>query len=476
MTAAPDTIDVSNGSAVTVETDELFLVAAALSVLAADARDWAHEAAIARCITQWSADAAPVRFAEPELARTTAILQDAASTAETLSFRLERAAVEYTESEHRRSDVGGLLAALTGYLTGGFVRNLVLGALPLAPTAALALLMAQHPEARRLAAVTGQPIVAALAAHPELLVDPVFVSLVRAVVSSANDFAFGAVGVPPALAYVLGDEGAGVVGLGSMAGALLLLAGRNAYLPTPLSVTRTAPTPVNAPATLAEAAARIPRSGAGRPQIRVERYASTDDDRRWAVYIAGTSDFSTGGEEPFDMASNLAGIAGGDAAAQLATVEAMDDAGVRRGDRVIFLGHSQGGLVAARIAASGVYSTDALVTFGSPSGQIDVPDRVAHVAVEHAEDVTPALGGTPLGGADGRDRVVVTRGLFDEEGPPPGTSPGSAHRMVRYAETAALIDGSADPRLDPMRDALAGLGASGSGGTATTYRAERDRG
>jgi hypothetical protein len=471
--AVHDDIDVSNGSLVSVDTDELFLVAATLSVLAADARDWSHDAAIARCVTEWSADAAPFGFAEPELARSAAILQDAAAEALALALGLERAAAEYAEGEQRSAASSRQLAALTGFLAGRLFRNQILGTLPLLPSVGVTLLLAQHPAARRLAALTGQPLIEALADHTGLLIDPAFVDLVRTAVASADDFAMGAAVVPPAVAHLLGDEGAGVVGLSSMAGALLILAGRNAYTPTPLTVTRSESSPVRAPASLADAAARIPQSGAGSPQVTVERYGGRNGKASYAVYIAGTSDFSTGGTEPFDMASNLAGIAGSDMAAKQATVEAMEDAGVRPGDPVSFFGHSQGGLVAARIAETEVYSTEALVTFGSPTGQIPIPEQVAHVAVEHAEDITPALGGIPLGGADGVDRVVVTRGLFDETGPPQGASLASAHHMARYAETAALIDGSGDPRLKEMRDVLAGLSGAARTGTATTYRAER---
>ncbi|SFN84514.1 hypothetical protein [Mycetocola miduiensis] len=469
-----DDIDISNGSTISVDTDDLFEAAASLSALAGEARDWSHEAAIARCVTEWSADAAPFGLAEPELTRASAMLQEAAADAETLGVEMRYAAVGYAEADQRNRDASRLIAAVVGFLSGGFLRNLVLGTLPLAPMIGVTLLVTQHPEMRRLLAIAGQPLANALADTSYLLVTPAFVDLIRVLVSSADDVAMGAAGLSPVAAHLLGDEGAGVVGLSSMAGALLLLSGRNAYTPTPLDVTRTARSPVSAPTTLADAAARIPPSGTGSPQIRVERYADRNGQPAYAVYLAGTSDFSTGGDEPFDMGSNLAGIAGSDTAAQQATVDAMDDAGVRPGDPVSFFGHSQGGLVAARIAASGVYSTQALVTFGSPTGQIAVPDQVAHVAVEHAEDITPALGGEPLGGTAGRDRIVVSRGLVDESGPAPSTSLASSHHMAQYAETAALIDKSTDPRLDRMREALAGLAGSGPG-TGATYRAERDR-
>lgn len=476
MTRTGDTIDVSSGSTTTVETDDLFLAAATLTTLAADARDWSQQAAMARCITQWSGDAAPFGFAESDLTRSSAVLQDTADGAERLGLLLEEAATAYADGEARNADVSTLITALGALVAGSFARHLILGALPLAPTAAVALLVRQRPEVRRLAALVGQPLLAALADRSDLLARPAFVDLVRGLVASADDVAAGLAGVDPPLAHLLGDEGAGVVGLEAMAGALLILAGRNAYMATPIRLARGEPVSVPAPVTLADAASRIPPSTPGHPQIRIERFSAPTGEASWAVYLAGTSDLAAGGDEPFDMASNLAGIAGNDAASYRATLDAMEEAGIGASDKVTLVGHSQGGLVAARIAASGAYATEALVTFGSPTGQIPIPDGVAHVAVEHAEDITPALGGAPIGGEDGRDRIVVSRGLYDDAAGPPDGALIGAHHMDRYTETAALVDRSDDPRLDRMKDALAGLGSGSAAGTATLYRADRNRG
>jgi pimeloyl-ACP methyl ester carboxylesterase len=190
------------------------------------------------------------------------------------------------------------------------------------------------------------------------------------------------------------------------------------------------------------------------------------------VYIAGTTDFGPNSDEPFDMASNLAALADSDAGSYTATLDAMEQAGVQAGDPVHLFGHSQGGLVAARLAASGAFDTQSLVTFGSPSGQVPVPDSVLQVAVEHTEDLVPALGGAPLDGADGRDRTVVSRSVFDDA-PPSAAESGSAHYMTEYEKTARLIDGSADPRLAGLDEALAGIGTGA--GVAQAFRAERVR-
>src|SRR5690606_20096308 len=231
----------------------------------------------------------------------TAALQDIVAEAAVLGLLTERAAERYAAGPRRLTDAWTGLAALGSFFAGAYVRNLILGSLPFAPAAAVALLLAQHPEVRRLAAVVGQPVVEALTQHADVLATPEFVAVVRSLVSSADDFAMGLVGVPLQTARFLGDEGAGVVGLSSMAGSLLILAGRNAYTHTPLTVSRSTVGAVAAPVTLADAAGRIPTSGSGKPQVRVERYPSGNGTDSYAVYIAGTSDFSTGGDEPFEI-------------------------------------------------------------------------------------------------------------------------------------------------------------------------------
>src|SRR6185437_8434036 len=165
-----------------------------------------------------------------------------------------------------------------------------------------------------------------------------------------------------------------------------------------------------------------------------------DGDPAYIVYVGGTVDPSpVSGEEPFDMTSDLVGIAKLDSASLRATEQAMREAGIRPGDTVIPVGYSQGGIVATSIAVSGEYSTPALVTFGSPTAGIDVPSTTVDVAVEHTDDLVPALGGIPLAAdRNGGDRIVVTRQTFSGE-VPQGSSPIDAHLMKEYAITARTM-------------------------------------
>ncbi|GGE94028.1 hypothetical protein [Mycetocola zhadangensis] len=467
-----DSLTVSTGGLTSVSTEELFGFSAHLGSLARDARDWAHSASMARCLTEWSADAAPYGFAEPALSRAGRSLLETADSADRLSGVVRQAAEAYADGEARSRERVGAMQAFAGFLLGAYLRNLVIGALPMLPALALTALMMKQPPLRRAVAVLGAGIGGQLAGNTELMANPAFVRAVRGVVSAADDILMGAAGTGLPVARFLGDEGTGLVGLETVAAAAIILGGKHAFTPTPVHTNRAgSERPVRPPASLAEAAARIPSSGVGKPQVTVETYPDSAGKRSYAVYVAGTTDFGAESDEPFDMASNLAGLANSDSGSYTATLDAMEQAGVKPGDRVHLFGHSQGGLVAARVAASGVFDTQSLVTFGAPSGQVPVADSVTQVAVEHAEDIVPALGGAPVDGVEGRDRIVVSRSVFDEL-PPPGEF-GSAHYMSEYERTAALIDESTDPRLFPLTDALAGIGPGA--GVAQAFRAERVR-
>ena len=468
-----NSLTVSTGGLTSVSTEELFGFSAHLGVLAGDARDGAYSASMARCLTEWSADAAAYGFAESALSQVTRSLHETADSADRLGGMVREAAEAYADGEARARNTVGALQAFAGFLFGAYLRNLVIGALPALPALALAALMLQQPPLRRAIAVLGAGVGNELAEHTDLMANPAFVRAVRGVVSAADDILLGLTGTSLPAARFLGDEGIGLVGLETVAAAVIMLGGKHAFTPTPVR-TKQAGTErlVRPPASLADAAARIPASGVGKPQVRVETYGDGTGRRSYAVYVAGTTDFGAESDEPFDMASNLAALANSDAGSFTATLDAMEQAGVKPGDPVYLFGHSQGGLVAARVAASGEFDTQSLITFGAPSGQVPVPSSVTQLAIEHTEDIVPALGGAPVDGSDGRDRIVVSRSVFDEHPPLPGET-GSAHYMSEYEKTAALIDESSDPRLSDLTAALAGIGSGA--GVAQAFRADRVR-
>lgn len=230
-----------------------------------------------------------------------------------------------------------------------------------------------------------------------------------------------------------------------------------------LSTARTAP-----PSTLAEIAQRMP--GAGDSRVRVESFTGPDGGRAFIVYISGTQ--SLGGDDPWDMASNL-DLYGRRVSASYAAVDsALAAAGAVRGDVVNIAGHSQGAMLGSHLARSGAYDVGWLVTFGSPV-QVVLPDDVVQVTVRHTDDPVVALaaGGAPtVAGASGSfivERLADPVPRFDD-------FRVGVHQMTAYQETATLADDSDDPRIRAFHTGLQGI-AGGAIGTAVVYGARRVR-
>ena len=155
------------------------------------------------------------------------------------------------------------------------------------------------------------------------------------------------------------------------------------------------PVMAQAPQSVGERVARIPETD---NPIRVERYVDSAGRAHSEVYIAGTHDWGMGTtEEPFDVNSNIALVAGIPAASLVGVQSAMTRAGIKHGERVTFTGHSQGGMIAARLAESGTYRTTGLVVVGSPTGTLSATGGYPALALRHTDDVVPRLGGSDQG-------------------------------------------------------------------------------
>ncbi|WP_243075891.1 hypothetical protein [Microbacterium sp. SS28] len=215
------------------------------------------------------------------------------------------------------------------------------------------------------------------------------------------------------------------------------------------------------PVSLASAAERIPTGAA---HIRVERYTMADGSRQFAVYIRGTS------SPPFDMKSNEQLYGGERSASYEAVLAALRDAGAERGDVVHAFGHSQGAMIASHLALEGGFDTQTLVTFGSPV-EADVGADTLSVGVRHTDDLVATLAG------GGHDTSVGAPGSFVAErvvDPPPSVDDVTLgpHHLAEYEKTAVMLDESADPRMDTVRERFDRLEGATSV-TVTEYAAQR---
>jgi surfactin synthase thioesterase subunit len=206
---------------------------------------------------------------------------------------------------------------------------------------------------------------------------------------------------------------------------------------------------------------RILRIPPSHTPIRIERYAEDGGLVNTEVFIAGTSDWGVGyTENPFDLESNMALVAGLSSASRVAVEMALQRAGVVPGDRVTFVGHSQGGVIAARLAESGRYTTTGLITVGAPIGGTPVEGDYPAVSIAHSDDLVPGLGGV--------SQPTRSLGVERHSGAAPGNV-SDAHSLERYAQTAREIDES------PASSHFGGFGTSRQSSEPQYFRATRHR-
>jgi hypothetical protein len=203
---------------------------------------------------------------------------------------------------------------------------------------------------------------------------------------------------------------------------------------------------------------RIPPTAPDRPMIHVERVDGVHG-RRWVVSVPGTADWSpVAGRTPFDLTGDVRLIAGQRSAGMAGVVAALRATGVRKAEPVLLVGHSQGGLIAAAVAADPAvrreFTVSQVVTSGAPVASIPIPDDVQVLSIEHSDDVVPQLDG-----AANRDRpnwITVTAPAPTAEAPlAERTEPFAAHRADLYQRTAARIDRSTHPSIEHWRTGLA---------------------
>ena len=492
LTTPPVNLVISGGGEIAVATDELLGHAQLLESL----RDEAHAcrlrlAGVDGLVSDQqlrAAGAPPEAFlaarererAAVELAR---LEREAAASARSL----RTAAQHYGEREGALAVLTQRLGAIGGYGLGALLPALAWYLLPAAAVVAGGFAVGSHlvpggqEEARR--ALTGW-----WRHHRGALGDPATVALLRTSVSSVDEAYSGLAGVPPLVHAILGEEGLAVLGVGSSAVGVAAFAARHGvFAETPVRVTAVSRSgDVAAPSGVADRVSRIPEpkaNGSG-AQIVVERYPVPGGPDRFEVYLGGTVDFSPiARDEVWDLTSNVHAMGELPAGSYRATQQALADAGVTRTSDVMFTGYSQGGLIASALAASGDYSPRGVLTVGAPAGQVPIPPEVPVIAIEHSDDLVPALGGVRTNG----DAVVVERRAF---GPEPVLSERAvpAHELGVYRETAALTDrarsellGNAVQRFDAIGNGASGAtdasgpstGTSTTAGTATHYRAER---
>ena len=193
-------------------------------------------------------------------------------------------------------------------------------------------------------------------------------------------------------------------------------------------------------------------------EIAIEEHVTVGDDgvttRSWTVDIRGTQSFAIGQSGPQDMTTNLQGVAGMASDQLNAIMEAMDAAGISPEDAVEFAGHSQGGIMAAQLAADPAvrarYNVVSVVTAGSPTATV-APSDVPVLSYENSGDIVPGLDGNATRG----DNVTTVRFHDYEATAHPEDPVPSSHSAPLYVDEIRSTLDAARASSDPGLSALA---------------------
>ncbi|MCW2540410.1 MAG: uncharacterized protein JWN95_2135 [Frankiales bacterium] len=180
------------------------------------------------------------------------------------------------------------------------------------------------------------------------------------------------------------------------------------------------------------------------------------------IDLPGTKDWGLpGGLDPnvADLGSNLRLLGGRPNTYQQGVLEAVRQSGLPLGTPIMLVGHSQGGMVAARSAASlthAGYPVSHVMTAGAPIGQIGIPASTRLLALEAVNDPIPELDAM-----DNVSRPNVITARFDQLDRATLTRHPLARHDLResYLPGAELVDRSDNADLrDWMRSAAPFLG------------------
>ena len=185
--------------------------------------------------------------------------------------------------------------------------------------------------------------------------------------------------------------------------------------------------------------------------LEIQTLRAADGTVRRVVYLPGTDDLATlpwsHDADVRDLPTDLRLIAGRPTTYAAGIEHAMLGAGIRPGEPVLLVGHSQGGMEAAALVASGSpFHVAAVVTAGSPIAQVHgYPPGTQVLSLENRGDVVPLLDG-----ADNPDSVRHVTVQFDDH----ETSIAADHAIAHYVRGAESVDVSLDPSVRAQVESL----------------------
>lgn len=205
-------------------------------------------------------------------------------------------------------------------------------------------------------------------------------------------------------------------------------------------------------------------------RVRVVEIPLADGTTTWVLQVPGTHSpglqgWFRGGEIPMDWPANVSLMLRATSASKVAATKALEQAQAGRAgarDRVVIVGHSQGGIIAAALASDPAFAqrhrVTQVLTAGSPIDAFPIPDSTSVLSLQHATDPVPMLDVAPP--PDRRNWTSVTAAA------PAGVF---AHALTGYASTAARTERSGDVSLRQWQAGLAPALAAAPGSTPVVH-------
>lgn len=223
-------------------------------------------------------------------------------------------------------------------------------------------------------------------------------------------------------------------------------------------------------ASAARALEQVSKAGDG--AVGVQRVRLPDGTSAWTVLVPGTQSnpFLWRQDHGRDGISAVVTTTSEQTAAALAPLLALQKAGARPGDKVSFVGHSQGGTIVQMAAADrgvrATYDVGSVVSFSSPTPAGTVPEDpdVNHLELSNTTDIVPMLDGVPpAAGANHVNVHVQDSKLADESLKERSSDQGGRHSLATAVAVSEVAQRGTDPSL---RRSLARLADDLSGGPA----------
>ena len=192
--------------------------------------------------------------------------------------------------------------------------------------------------------------------------------------------------------------------------------------------------------------------GGGSVDIRILEGAG---GRRVIVDITGTTvwnlDPRRSTPEVSDLGTDLRALANRSSVFERGVAQALRQVGVGPAEPIMLVGHSQGGMIAARLAGhlpSSEFTVTHLVTAGAPIGLAAVPASVSVLSLQNQGDLVPELDGAEN---PRRANWITVRTAHGDD------TVRAKHSMQAYLAGAQDVDASADPALAHWRRTAAGF-------------------